>query len=330
MFSLQHLNTFGISAFAKKILTITSETQLLDFLTDNQEVVFILGGGSNILLTQNINAVILHNQIKGIEIIEQDEDFVIIKANGGEVWHEFVLWAIERNFGGIENMSLIPGTVGAAPIQNIGAYGVELKDVFVSLEAIDLQDFTIKIFNLAECNFAYRDSFFKREGKGRFFITSVVFRLSCKPKLNTNYGDIQRILLDKKIENPTVKDVSNAVIHIRQSKLPDPSKLGNAGSFFKNPEIDYAGFERFIAENPTAPHYKLDNGQVKIPAGWLIEQAGWKGKRISDAGCHEKQALVLVNYGNATGNEILALAKLIQEDVKVKFGILISPEVNVI
>ncbi len=330
MFDLRPYNTFGISAFAKNYVKVETEIQLLDFLRVNQAVVFILGGGSNILLTQNIDATVLHNCIKGIEIIEQTDEFATVKVGGGEIWHEFVLWAIERNLGGIENMSLIPGTVGAAPIQNIGAYGVELKDVFHSLEAIDLQTLTKRTFYVDDCKFGYRDSFFKGEGKGRFFISSVTFQLRRKPILDTNYGDIQKVLAERQIENPTIKDISDAVVSIRQSKLPDPAKLGNAGSFFKNPAIQITDFEQFISKYPNAPHYKLDNELVKIPAGWLIEQAGWKGKRFGDAGCHEKQALVLVNHGDASGTEILALAQQIQEDVKTKFGISIVAEVNLI
>lgn len=330
MISLKPYNTFGIEAFAKAFVSIESVSQLVDFLKDNQEKIFILGGGSNLLLTQNIDAVVLYNQIKGKEIISETDDEIIVKVGGGENWHEFVLWAIEHNYGGIENMSLIPGTVGAAPIQNIGAYGVELKDIFYSLEAINFGNLETYIFFKEECQFAYRDSVFKREGKGKFFITYVTFRLSKKAEININYGDIKQVLKDNLIENPTIKDVSDAVIQIRQAKLPNPAEIGNSGSFFKNPEIQQADFEIFIKNNPNAPHYPLGNGLVKIPAGWLIEQAGWKGKRIGDAGCHAKQALVLVNYGNASGTELLSLAKAIQQDIFEKFAITLQAEVNVI
>jgi UDP-N-acetylmuramate dehydrogenase len=330
MFALKSYNTFGIEAFAKNLIEIRSETQLLDFLRVNQEPIFILGGGSNILLTQDIDAIVLHNQIKGFQLLDIQPDYVLVKVGGGEVWHELVEWAIMQNLGGIENMSLIPGTVGAAPIQNIGAYGTELKDVFLSLEAIDLQTLTKKTFVAEDCHFGYRDSFFKREGKGRYFITSVTFCLRRHAEVNTKYGDIQKILAERQITNPTIKDVSEAVIAIRQAKLPNPAEIGNAGSFFKNPEIELPDFEIFIEKNPTAPHHKLDNGKVKIPAGWLIEQAGWKGYRNADAGCHAKQALVLVNYGNATGNEIVLLSQQIQADIQAKFGIFISAEVNLI
>lgn len=330
MINLKPYNTFGIEAYAKSITTIESETQLVDFLRNNNEHVFILGGGSNMLLTQNIDAIVLYNQIKGKEIISEDEEAVIVKVGGGEDWHEFVLWAIEQGYGGIENMSLIPGSVGASPIQNIGAYGVELKDVFYALEAIYLENLETYVFSKEECQFGYRDSYFKQEGKGKFFITHVSFRLKKKPTININYGDIKQVLIDKHIDNPTIKDVSDAVIFIRQSKLPNPVELGNAGSFFKNPEIKQVDFERFITKFPNAPHYLLGNGTVKIPAGWLIEQAGWKGKRIGDAGCHAKQALVLVNYGNASGAEILSISKAIQKDVFDKYGIALQAEVNVI
>lgn len=330
MINLKPYNTFGIEAYAKSITTIESETQLVDFLRNNNEHVFILGGGSNMLLTQNIDAIVLYNQIKGKEIISEDEEAVIVKVGGGENWHEFVLWAIEQGYGGIENMSLIPGSVGASPIQNIGAYGVELKDVFYALEAIYLENLETYVFSKEECQFGYRDSYFKQDGKGKFFITHVSFRLKKKPTININYGDIKQVLNDRHIDNPTIKDVSDAVIFIRQSKLPNPVELGNAGSFFKNPEIKQVDFERFITKFPNAPHYPLGNGTVKIPAGWLIEQAGWKGKRIGDAGCHAKQALVLVNYGNASGAEILSISKAIQKDVFDKYGIALQAEVNVI
>jgi UDP-N-acetylmuramate dehydrogenase len=329
-FSLKAYNTFGIEAFAQNIISIESDTQLIDFLKVNQEPIFILGGGSNILLTQNIEATVLHNQIKGIKLLDIQPDYVLVRVGGGEVWQEFVEWAIMQNLGGIENMSLIPGTVGASPIQNIGAYGTELKDVFHSLEAIDLQYFTKKNFVAEECQFGYRDSYFKREGKGKYFISSVTFCLRRNPTVNTQYGDIQKILAERQIESPTIKDVSEAIITIRQSKLPNPAELGNAGSFFKNPTISQANFEIFITQFPNAPHYKVENNQVKIPAGWLIEQAGWKGFRLGDAGCHAKQALVLVNYGNASGNNILSLSQDIQADILAKFNLMIQAEVNLI
>jgi UDP-N-acetylmuramate dehydrogenase len=299
-------------------------------LRAHQEDFFILGGGSNVLFTQHLEKTILHNQIKGINIVAEDDNKVWVQCGGGEVWHEIVLWAIERGWGGIENLSLIPGTIGAAPIQNIGAYGVELRDVFVSLEAIELATVQKYTFDATKCAFGYRDSYFKREGKGRFFITSVTLCLQKKPIVQTAYGDIQKVLAAKNSTNPDIKAVSDAVIEIRQSKLPNPAEIGNAGSFFKNPEIENIDFQSFIKKHPNAPHYPLADGRVKIPAGWLIEQAGWKGYRKGDAGCHTKQALVLVNYGNANGTDIWQLALQIQEDVFQKFAIKIDTEVNIL
>jgi UDP-N-acetylmuramate dehydrogenase len=295
----------------------------------NRTPLHILGGGSNLLLTQNLLGLTIKNEIDGIEIMLENEHEVLVKVGGGVVWHQFVLWAVANGLGGIENLSLIPGTVGASPIQNIGAYGVELKDVFHSLDAYDLGTGEPCTFHQEECQFGYRDSVFKRELKGKFFIVNVNFRLQKHPKTNTAYGDIQRILQEWEIAKPTISDVSNAVIHIRQSKLPDPAVIGNAGSFFKNPELEPADFQRFKEKFPEAPNYPQADGRVKLPAGWLIEQAGWKGERIGDAGCHAKQALVLVNYGEAKGEEILALAEKIQASVLEKFGIALTPEVNI-
>lgn len=328
MVDLSHYNTFGIRAEAPDLIHIRSEEQLLSFLKTNREPIFVLGGGSNILLTKNIDAIVLRNEIKGIKVVSENEQTALVSVGGGENWHGFVEWAIQHNLGGVENLSLIPGTVGAAPIQNIGAYGAELKDVFDSLQAVDLMSKEVVTFQKAECDFGYRDSYFKKEGKGRYFIVSVTFRLQKTPVINANYGDIQKILQAKGIANPGIKDISEAVIEIRRSKLPDPKVLGNAGSFFKNPEISAEAFTTFAEKYPEAPHYQLENGQVKIPAGWLIEKAGWKGKRVGNTGCHEKQALVLVNYGNAKGQEIVDLALRIQKDVLDKFGILLNPEVN--
>ena len=248
----------------------------------------------------------------------------------GENWHEFVLYCLENNFGGLENLSLIPGNVGTAPIQNIGAYGVEIKDRFESCTALDLQTLQLKRFNLEDCRFGYRDSIFKNEAKGKYIIISVSFRLSKeKHKLNTSYGSIDHYLEEKAVENPTLKDVSEAVISIRQSKLPDPKTLGNSGSFFKNPVITRKELEKLQQQFPEVPFYAVDEEHVKVPAGWLIDRAGLKGYREGDAGVHSKQALVLVNYGNATGSEILNLAKKVQQKVKNMFGIEIFPEVNI-
>ena len=328
--SLKNFNTFGINANAEKLIRIESEAQLLSVLEKPEDSkINILGGGSNILLTGDLNGLTLKNEIKGIDIISENENEVLVSIGGGENWHQFVLWAIENNFGGIENLSLIPGTVGAAPIQNIGAYGVELKDVFESLEAVDLKTHKRLIFNKKECQFGYRDSIFKRDLKGKIFITKVILKLTKKHKINIEYGAIRQVLSDRKIENPNIRDISDAVIFIRKSKLPDPAEIGNAGSFFKNPVIDISHFERLKIEYPNIVSYPVSETEIKVPAGWLIDRAGWKGKRFGDAGCHAKQALVLVNYDNAKGSEIWDLAQRILRDVKEKYGIELTPEVNV-
>ena len=328
-FPLKKLNTFGIEAVAEVLVVVRSLAVLHEIAQLGPTPVRVLGGGSNILLTGDLPGLTIKNEIGGIQIFLENELEVLVKIGGGVVWHDLVLWAVEQGLGGIENLSLIPGTVGAAPIQNIGAYGVELKDVFHSLDAFDLETGEFRSFNLEECRFGYRDSVFKRELKGRFCIVHVYLRLQKSPKTNTAYGDIQRTLAEMGIENPTIRDVSNAVVHIRQSKLPDPAVIGNAGSFFKNPELEAADFQRFSEKFPAAPRYPQPDGRVKIPAGWLIEQAGWKGQRFGDAGCHAKQALVLVNYGEAKGGDILDLAEKIQASLLEKFGIALTPEVNV-
>jgi UDP-N-acetylmuramate dehydrogenase len=326
---LKKLNTFGIEANAEELIVVHSPKALHDIILSHKGQKQVLGGGSNILLTGNLAGLTIKNEIGGIEIFLDNEHDVLAKVGGGVVWHDLVLWAVEQELGGIENLSLIPGTVGASPIQNIGAYGVELRDVFHSLEAFDLTTGEFKVFHKEECHFGYRDSIFKQAYKGRFFIVNVYLTLHKSPKVNTAYGDIQRTLQEMGVDNPSIKDVSNAVIKIRQSKLPDPAAIGNAGSFFKNPELEPIDFQLFIEQFPQAPNYPQPDGRVKVPAGWLIEQAGWKGQRFGDSGCHTKQALVLVNYGHAKGEEILALAKKIQASVREKFGVLISPEVNI-
>lgn len=331
-FSLKNYNTFGIEASAKQFVAVHSNEQLKNILNQNkQQQKFILGGGSNMLLTKDIDALVIHIDLKGKKIIEENEDFVWVESQAGENWHEFVLWTINQNFGGLENMSLIPGNVGTTPVQNIGAYGTEIKDTFISCEAISIENQEKKIFTKEECRFGYRESIFKNEAKDQYVITSVVFKLTKKNhKINTSYGDILTELIKKNIADPTLKDVSNAVIAIRQSKLPDPKKLGNSGSFFKNPILLKLDFERIHKKFPEIKYYNISETEVKVPAGWLIEQAGFKGKRFGDAGIHEKQALVLVNYGNATGQEILNVSKNIQETIFKKFGIYIEAEVNVI
>ncbi|MBK8566397.1 MAG: UDP-N-acetylmuramate dehydrogenase [Saprospiraceae bacterium] len=328
-FFLKEHNTFGIAARAEKLVVVQNVESLLAVIRANTVPMRVLGGGSNILLTGDLPGLTIKNEIGGIEIVLENEHEVLVKIGGGVVWHDLVLWAVGQGYGGIENLSLIPGTVGAAPIQNIGAYGVELKDVFHSLDALDLQTAEPLHFTLEKCKFGYRDSIFKQDLKGRVVIVDVFLKLQKTPVLYTAYGDIQKTLAEMGITEPTIRDVSNAVIHIRQSKLPNPKEIGNAGSFFKNPELEATDFQTFIQEFTHAPHYPQPDGRVKIPAGWLIEQAGWKGKRFGDAGCHAKQALVLVNYGEAKGEEILGLAHKIQSSVKEKFGICIIPEVNI-
>ncbi len=331
-FSLKKYNTFGIEAKAKQFVAVHSNDELQSILENHtSDKKFILGGGSNMLLTQDIDALVIHIDLKGKKIIKEDDDFVWVESQAGEVWHEFVLWTIDQNFGGLENMSLIPGNVGTTPVQNIGAYGTEIKDTFVSCEAMNILSQEMKTFTKEECNFGYRESVFKHEAKDKFVITSVVFKLTKRNhKINTLYGDITKELENKNITIPTLKDVSNAVIAIRQSKLPDPKELGNSGSFFKNPIISKSEFDKVHALHPEMPHYVISETEVKIPAGWLIEKAGFKGKRFGDAGIHKNQALVLVNYGNATGQEILAVSRDVQATVLKEFGIAIEAEVNVI
>lgn len=330
--SLKKYNTFGIEAKAKQFAAVHSTDELKVILEENKaQKKFILGGGSNMLLTKDIDALVIHIDLKGKKIIEENEDFVWVESQAGENWHEFVLWTIDQNFGGLENMSLIPGNVGTTPVQNIGAYGTEIKDTFVSCAAMAIENQEIKTFLKEDCHFGYRESVFKNEAKNQFVITSVVFKLTKRNhKINTSYGDITAELAKNDITNPTLKDVSNAVIAIRQSKLPDPKELGNSGSFFKNPILLKSDFEKIHQQFPEMKYFDISDTEVKVPAGWLIEQAGFKGKRFGDAGIHKNQALVLVNYGNATGQEILDVSKNIQETIFKTFGIHIEAEVNVI
>ena len=331
-FSLKNYNTFGIEAKAKQFIAVHSLDELKTVLVENPtEKKFILGGGSNMLLTQDINALVIHIDLKGKKIIDENDDFVWVESQAGENWHEFVLWTIDQNFGGLENMSLIPGNVGTTPVQNIGAYGAEIKDHFISCQAMAIANQEVRTFQNEECRFGYRESIFKNEVKDQYIITSVVFKLTKRNhKINTSYGDILGELEKNNIQKPSLKDVSNAVIAIRQSKLPDPKELGNSGSFFKNPIVPKSDFEKIHQRFPEMKYFEVSTTEVKVPAGWLIEQAGFKGKRFGDAGVHKNQALVLVNYGNATGQEILAVSKDIQETVFNTFGIHIEAEVNVI
>ena len=331
-FSLKKHNTFGIEAKAKEFVAVHSVEQLRKVLQENAtKKKFILGGGSNMLLTKDIDALVIHVDLKGKKVIREDEDHVWVESQAGENWHEFVLYTLDNDFGGLENMSLIPGNVGTTPVQNIGAYGTEIKDTFSSCEAMKIDTQEMKTFILSECNFGYRESIFKQELKHQYIITSVVFKLTKKNHaIKTSYGDIIAELENQNVTEPTLKDVSNAVIAIRKSKLPDPKELGNSGSFFKNPIVLKTDFEPIHLKFPEMKFYEVSETEVKVPAGWLIEQAGFKGKRFGDAGIHKNQALVLVNYGNATGQEILAVSKDIQHTVFEKFGIRIEAEVNVI
>ncbi|MFD1063219.1 UDP-N-acetylmuramate dehydrogenase [Winogradskyella litorisediminis] len=330
--SLKPYNTFGIDAIAKSYANITSVKDLKNVLKSYAlEPLFFLGGGSNMLLTKDINALVLHLNLKGISIVEENENYVILEAKAGENWHDFVIYCIDNNYGGVENLSLIPGNTGTAPIQNIGAYGVELKDVFHSCKAINIATQEEKIFSKMDCNFGYRESVFKQDLKGKYIITSVNLKLTKRNhKLSLDYGAIKNQLESFEVNNPTIKDISDAVIAIRQSKLPDPKEIGNSGSFFKNPVISASDFKILQKDFPDAPHYVVSDTEIKVPAGWLIETAGFKGKRFGDYGVHNKQALVLVNYGNALGKEIFALAQLIQTTVERIFNIKIETEVNII
>lgn len=332
-YSLKHLNTFGIEVKTKLFSEFSSTEELRELLAKtevrtNQKL--ILGGGSNILFTGDFEGVVLLNRIKGINQIKESETHSWIKSGAGEVWHDLVVKTIEMNLGGIENLSLIPGTVGAAPIQNIGAYGVELKDVFDSLEAMNTDTGEIRTFSWNDCCFGYRDSVFKRELKGHYIITSVTLKLKKDPEFNVSYGTIKDTLEELGFKDLSIKAISDAVIHIRKSKLPDPSLIGNAGSFFKNPEIPVSQFEKLKEQYPGIPSYPTSPGLVKIPAGWLNEQCGWKGKCIGQAGVHKLQALVLINLGGATGHELKALSEEIKASVKEKFGIELETEVNIV
>jgi len=323
--------TFGINANAESLAIFSSSEELKELLLKNKDRdKMVLGGGSNVLFTKDYEGLILVNRIKGIKVVEENKEEVYVEVGAGENWHEFVLHCIDQGWGGIENLSLIPGSVGASPMQNIGAYGVEIKDIFKKLSALSIQELQEETFNHAQCEFGYRESVFKRGLKGKYIITSVTFRLNKNPKLNTSYGAIEDELERKNIKNPTLKDVSNAVIAIRQSKLPDPKEIGNAGSFFKNPVVKKEVLDKILNEYPNAPHYPIDENHVKVPAGWIIDTAGWKGKRFGSFGVHVNQALVLVNYDYAKGRDIYDLSQQILDDIQSKFGILLEREVNII
>lgn len=331
--SLKAFNTFGIDVKAKFFAEVESKNDIIEALTfakTAKKPILILGGGSNVLFTSNLDALVLKINIRGIEQISQDKDKVILAAGAGVVWHDFVLYSLENNFGGIENLSLIPGTVGAAPMQNIGAYGVEIKAVFHSLEAIEISSGLTKTFLPGDVNFGYRESVFKKGLKGKYIIYKVNFNLSTSHVPNISYGDIQKVLENMNQAEPTAKNISDAVINIRQSKLPDPKTVGNAGSFFKNPVVPLEVYNKLKQAYPTLPGYPNGSAHIKIPAAYLIENAGWKGKKLGKVGVHDKQPLVLVNYGGGKGNDILELSREIQLDVQKKFGISLEREVNLI
>ncbi len=328
--SLKSYNTFGIDVKAKRFVSITSVYELQELLKLEKDV-FLISGGSNMLLTDDITKLVVHINITGISIDRENDTEVHLTVNAGENWHEFVLWSISQNYGGIENLSLIPGNVGTCPIQNIGAYGIEVKDVITKIEAIEVATQKLITFSNADCSFGYRDSIFKNEAKGKCVITSVSFKLTKENHvLNSSYGAINTELERNNISNPTLKNISDAVIAIRKSKLPDPKEIGNSGSFFKNPVISTKHFEALLKEHPSMPSYVVSETAIKIPAGWLIEKSGFKGQRYGNFGVHEKQALVLVNYGGATGKEIYALAQKIQDKIKDNFNISLDIEVNII
>lgn len=329
--SLKAYNTFGIDVGAEHLVFLQSNDQLVKTLANiNHSELLILGGGSNVLFMNDIKGTVLLNQLAGISLEDENENHVWVKAGGGVNWHEFVMHCIHQNWAGIENLSLIPGSVGAAPMQNIGAYGVEIKDVFHELEAIEISTGKIKTFSNAECQFGYRESVFKRGLKGQYLISSVTFKLDKNPEFKTSYGAITTELENMKVTELSIQAISKAVIQIRQSKLPDPKETGNAGSFFKNPVVPISLAENIKKEYPEVSTYPVDDNSIKLAAGWLIDKAGWKGKTFGNYGVHPKQALVLVNYGGATGQNIYDLSTEILADIKSKFGLELEREVNII
>ncbi|MGX5817556.1 UDP-N-acetylmuramate dehydrogenase [Chitinophaga lutea] len=331
--SLRPYNTFGIDAAARYFTTFRNQEELQEILLDprwRSVPRMILGGGSNILLTQNFDGLVLKNEVKGIEVVAEDDDHVYVQAGAGENWHQFVLHCIGKGLAGLENLSLIPGNVGASPMQNIGAYGVEIKDTFHELEALSIDGKSATLFNAAACAFGYRESVFKRRYRDQFVILNVTYRLSKHPTFHTSYGAITQELEQMGVKDLSIRNISQAVINIRSSKLPNPAEIGNAGSFFKNPEVTREKYEQLKADFPNVVAYPLPNDHYKLAAGWLIEQCGWKGYREGDAGVHVKQALVLVNYGHAKGNEIYALSTKVLESVQEKFGVQLEREVNIV
>lgn len=336
--SLKPYNTFGIDAKASHFASFKDTEELSELVTRNLPTgqagsklkTLLLGGGSNILFTKDFDGLVLKNEIKGISKVNEDEEVVYVQAGAGENWHQFVLHCIKNEWAGVENLSLIPGNVGASPMQNIGAYGVEIREVFYELKAFNLKEKTNYTFGLKDCDFGYRDSVFKRKYKDEFVILNVTYKLRKQPVFNTSYGAIEQELERMGVKNLSIKAISDAVVNIRSSKLPDPAAIGNAGSFFKNPEISSTQFSILSAQFPAIVGYPLPDGNVKLAAAWLIEQCGWKGFRRGDAGCHDRQALVLVNYGAASGKDIYILSEEILQSVQEKFGVKLEREVNII
>ena len=332
-YPLLKLNTFGIDVKAKYFTSINTINELIEVTKTNvfkDLELLILGGGSNILLTKDFDGLVILNNIKGKEIIDQNQQSIFLKIGAGENWHELVMYCVDNGWGGIENLSLIPGNTGTAPMQNIGAYGVEIKETFLELEALEISSGKIVKFNNSDCEFGYRESVFKNKMKNQYIILNITLELKKNPVLNINYGDVKAILESQNIKNPGIKELSNAIISIRQSKLPDPKKIGNSGSFFKNPIVSLNQLELIKKKYPNVVNYEINENEFKIAAGWLIERAGWKGKKFNNYGIHEKQALVLVNYGLANGMEIFELSEKIILDIKDKFGITLEREVNII
>jgi len=332
-YPLLKLNTFGIDVKAKYFTSINTINELIEVTKTNvfkDLELLILGGGSNILFTKDFDGLVILNNIKGKEIIDQNQQSIFLKIGAGENWHELVMYCVDNGWGGIENLSLIPGNTGTAPMQNIGAYGVEIKETFIELEALEISSGKIVKFNNSDCEFGYRESVFKNKMKNQYIILNITLELKKNPVLNINYGDVKAILESQNIKNPDIKEVSNAIISIRQSKLPDPKKIGNSGSFFKNPIVSLNLLELIKKKYPNVVNYEINENEFKIAAGWLIERAGWKGKKFNNYGIHEKQALVLVNYGLANGMEIFELSEKIILDIKDKFGITLEREVNII
>jgi UDP-N-acetylmuramate dehydrogenase len=332
-YPLLKLNTFGLDVKAKYFTSINTINELIELTKTNvfkDLELLILGGGSNILFTKDFDGLVILNNIKGKEIIDQNQQSIFLKIGAGENWHELVMYCVENGWGGIENLSLIPGNTGTAPMQNIGAYGVEIKETFVELEALEISSGKIVKFNNSDCEFGYRESVFKNKMKNKYIILNITLELKKNPVLNINYGDVKAILESQNIKNPAIKEVSNAIISIRQSKLPDPKKIGNSGSFFKNPIVSLNQLEFLKKKYPNVVNYEINENEFKIAAGWLIERAGWKGKKFNNYGVHDKQALVLVNYGLANGTEIFDLSEKIILDIKDKFGITLEREVNII